>query len=183
MSAVARVAAPAPAPTPAARPAYLRLVPQRRSKARRAPFVAVVVGLLVAGLLTLLALNTVLAQDAFHLHELRVEGKQLADREQALLTEVEELQAPAAIVERATAEGMVPGGPPSFLHLPEGVVSGEGAPAPAVQPQLLGESAAESGAGAAAPDTPAGEQPAEQEANPRSASVRLRAAERLRDAA
>ncbi|MCU1692003.1 MAG: hypothetical protein JWM64_1094, partial [Frankiales bacterium] len=79
-AATARVPLTAPdaAPRPGrsarttSRAASLRLVPSRRSTPRRAPFVAVVVGLLAAGLLVLLVLNTVLAQDAFRLHALQV---------------------------------------------------------------------------------------------------------------
>ena len=145
MSAVARVrpaGTPTTSPAPVRTPLRLvpqrlvpqRLVVQRRSRARRAPFVAVVVSLLAAGLLCLLALNTVLAQDAFRLHELQVQGRQLADREQALLTSVEELQAPRAIAERAQGLGMVPGGPPAFLRLPDGAVLGAGGPAAAATP-------------------------------------------------
>ena len=58
--------------SPSARPAArqvpgLRLVPQRRSTAARAPFVATVVSLLVVGLLGLLVLNTVVNQQSFRL--------------------------------------------------------------------------------------------------------------------
>lgn len=112
----------------------LSLVPQRRKRPARAPFIAVVVALLASGLLGLLALNTVLAQDAFRLHELQAEGRVLADREQALLTAVEDLQAPSALAGRAIDLGMVPGGPPAFLRLPDGAVLGAGTPGVAPTP-------------------------------------------------
>ncbi|MCW2777009.1 MAG: Septum formation initiator [Frankiales bacterium] len=143
MTAVARVALPTTTPAPPAaavrtaaapRTGYLRLVPQRRTAARRAPFVAVVVGLLAAGLLGLLVLNTALAEDAFRLHSLQVQGKQLDDREQELSTTVEDLEAPRALAERAAALHMVPGGPPAFLSLPDGRISGLGAPGQAPTP-------------------------------------------------
>ncbi len=118
----------APAPSGPQRSGYLRLVPQRRSKAARTPFVVVVVALLGGGLLGLLALNTVLAQDAFRLHTLKTEGKQLAVREQVLRREVEGLRTPEALAARATAMGMVPAGPPAFLRLSDGAVIGEPVP-------------------------------------------------------
>ncbi|MBK5308059.1 MAG: hypothetical protein JJD92_15345 [Frankiaceae bacterium] len=127
---------------PAARPsarsaAYLRLVATRRSSAARAPFIAVVVGILAVGLLLLLLLNTVLAQDAFRLHSLQVQGRQLADQEQALQREVERLQSPASLANRAGALGMVPGGPPAFLRLADGKVIGAAVPGQAAPPPVV----------------------------------------------
>ncbi len=87
------------------------------------------VALLLAGLLGLLVLNTVLAQDAFRLHALQVEGRALADREQALQRQVSDLQSPHALAARATSLGMVPGGSPTFLRLSDGKVLGRSEPA------------------------------------------------------
>ena len=124
-----------PAAPGALRAASLRLVPQRRSSAAKAPFVVAVVVLLVGGLLGLLLLNTVVAQDAFRLHDLQKQGRVLGDREQALAKQVQALQAPGSISDRALALGMVPGGVPVFLRLPDGAVLGSvtapgSAPAP-----------------------------------------------------
>ncbi len=162
MSAAARAlvpatpAAPAPLPVKGAKAASLRLVPPRRSKVRRAPFLAVVLGLLAAGLLSLLALNTLLAQDAFTLHELQVQGKQLSDREQELQSAVDALQAPRAIADRAAGLGMVQGGPPAFLRLPDGALLGGGAAADAPGQVAEGSPAAgdqsSAPAGSTAPD-------------------------------
>ena len=107
---------------PATRP--LALVPRRRAQAPRAPFLVVVVGLLVTGLLGLLALNTVLAQDSFTAHELGQQNRELLAREQALRQEVEARTAPGALAAAAAAQGMVPGGPPQFLDLRGGGVVG-----------------------------------------------------------
>ena len=113
-----------PAAPGALRAASLRLVPQRRSSAAKAPFVVAVVVLLVGGLLGLLLLNTVVAQDAFRLHDLQKQGRVLGDREQALAKQVQALQAPGSISDRAIALGMVSGGVPVFLRLPDGAVLG-----------------------------------------------------------
>jgi hypothetical protein len=122
-------------PGPAGRStAYLRLVVTRRSHAARAPFVAAVVGILAVGLLALLLLNTVLAQDAFRLHVLQLQGRVLADQEQGLQRDVERLQSPQSLAARATALGMVPGGPPAFLYLADGKVLGSAQPGVAPAP-------------------------------------------------
>jgi hypothetical protein len=116
------------APIARRRPA-LELVAPARTDARRGPFAAVVVSLLVAGLLGLLVLNTVLAKGAFALHTLSQESRDLADREQTLSREVEALRSPQALAGKAAAMGMVPAGPPAFLELPSGKVSGVALPA------------------------------------------------------
>ncbi len=123
-----------PSPVKAPRERYLRLVAHRRSQAARTPFIAVVVLLLLGGLLGLLVLNTVLAQDAFRLHALQVEGRVLADREQALQRQVSDLQSPHALAARATSLGMVPGGSPAFLRLSDGKVLGQSEPTVATPP-------------------------------------------------
>jgi cell division protein FtsB len=122
------------------KPAYLRLVAARRSTAAKTPFVVVVVLILAAGLLALLALNTVLAQDAFRLHSLQSDGRVLADREQALQRQVADLQSPQSLAARATALGMVPGGPPAFLRLADGKVLG--APSAGEAPLVIAAPAA-----------------------------------------
>ena len=110
--------------TAARRRPALRLVAAVRTDAPRAPFVAVVVCLLVAGLLGLLVLNTVLAKDAFALHTITQDGRALADREQTLSREVEDLRSPQALAARAAELGMVQAGPPAFLRLPDGAILG-----------------------------------------------------------
>ena len=149
-------AAPAARPlrvgvTPVARrrPA-LELVATARRDAPRAPFVAVVVSILVAGLLGLLVLNTALAQDAFAVHTLSQDGRTLADREQSLSREVEALRSPQALAAKAAELGMVQAGPPAFLRLPDGAVLG--AAGPAVLPE--GEPAPDAGNDTTAADAP-----------------------------
>lgn len=136
MSAAAARATARPAPratprtprTAGQRVSHLRLVVARRSSAARAPFLAVVVLIMAIGMLGLLLLNTVLAQDAFRLHALQLQGRALADQEQALQREVDRLQSPQSLAARAAALGMVPGGPPAFLRLADGQVLGAAVP-------------------------------------------------------
>ena len=131
-AAVARALPRVPQKPAGKSPSYLRLVAARRSSAAKTPFVVMVVLILLTGLLGLLALNTVLAQDAFKLHALQVSSRVLADREQALQRQVADLQSPHSLASRATRLGMVPGGPPAFLRLADGKVLG--APAPGAAP-------------------------------------------------
>ena len=147
MSLAANLPRTAPELSPALRRrAAFAVVPGGETASPRAPFAFAVVALLVSGLIGLLVLNTVLGKEAFKLHALQVEGRQLADREQVLIREVESLRAPSALAEKAAAMGMVQAGPPAFLQLPDGKVLGapvpaeaslppEGAPAPAPQAQ------------------------------------------------
>lgn len=144
------------APVARRRPA-LELVAPARSDAPRAPFVAVVLSLLAGGLLGLLVLNTVLAQDAFALHTLTQQGRTLADEEQSLAREVEGLRAPQALAAAATDLGMVQAGPPAFLRLPDGAILG--AALPALAP---GETRTADGEVVPAPDAAPVEEPADE---------------------
>jgi hypothetical protein len=100
-------------------------VPQRRSQAAKTPFAVVLVVLLVGGLLGLLLLNTLVAQDSFTLHDLAAQSRELQLREQQLAGQLQAVQAPEQLATRATKLGMVPGGPPAFLRLPDGRVLGK----------------------------------------------------------
>ncbi len=149
----------APATVPVALPrrrTLLTVVPAGEPQPR-APFAFAVVALLVTGLIGLLVLNTVLAKDAFRLHALQVDGRELADTEQVLTREVESLRAPAALAEKAAAMGMVQAGPPAFLRLPDGAVLGS------AEPALLPEPAPEP---APAPEAQAAPEPLPQDAAP-----------------
>jgi hypothetical protein len=145
---------PAPTSVPSTR-GLLRLVPQRRSSAARTPFAVVLVVLLVGGLLGLLLLNTLVAQGSFELSRLSSESRALQQQEQQLAAEVQRLQAPAGLAQRADKLGMVPGGPPAFLRLSDGKVLGKATkgkrPAPAAQPKPSASTATS----AATPRTPA----------------------------
>lgn len=96
--------------------------PPRKS---RVPFALVVVLLIGSGLIGLLLLNTVLAQDAFALYQLRQKTAALSDQEQQLRQAVARAEAPAALASHAATLGMVPGGDPLFLRLPDGAVLGD----------------------------------------------------------
>ncbi len=103
--------------------------PKRADGPKRAPFVALVAGLLGAGLAALLMLNTAAAAD-------EVEGRQLAsdsadtqDQVTQLQIDIAAKQAPNALASKAAALGMVPDPNPVFLSIaPNGSVTVLGSP-------------------------------------------------------
>jgi cell division protein FtsB len=92
-------------------------VPSARPRPKRGAFVLLLVFLLVGGLLTLLALNTALAQDAFVVQDLQRQQAQLDDQEQQLQQQVATLESPETLAVKARSLGMQPGGRPHVLHL------------------------------------------------------------------
>lgn len=78
-----------------------------------------VVLLLCAGLVSLLGINTAVAEDAFRVHELRQQSRAAAERAEALEREVQALRAPDSLSARASALGLAPApaAPPVFLRV------------------------------------------------------------------
>lgn len=113
----------------------LTLVPPRPETAPIARFLVAVFVVLALGLLGLLFLNTVLAQDAYRAHDLQRSGLILGDQEQALLRQVDALNDAAALAARATALGMIPGKDPRFL-LADGQLLGAALPSGQPDPRL-----------------------------------------------
>lgn len=122
-------AAPATRPAGRARPtgrlARLSLVPPMATGTPRAPFVALVVALLVGGLGALLFLHTALAEDSFRLHDLKVRSALLDDQEQALEQDIELAAAPQRLSARARRLGMVRSENPAFVRLADGRILGK----------------------------------------------------------
>ena len=145
MSATARVTAvpqqrqPLNDERPAELSLPLRLLQAPRSQAPRKPYVLLLSGLLTAGLLGSLLLNTVNSQNSFVIYDLRGDVKKLNQEEQALIQQVAEQESPIALTHRARALGMVPSASPVFLRLSDGKILGvpraaKAAPKPAAKP-------------------------------------------------
>ena len=81
-----------------------------------ATFLSAVAGI---GLLILLAVNILLAQDAFTLSELKAEAKVVADQREAINRQIEASSSPEALAAKARALGMRPSDSPVFLNLDE----------------------------------------------------------------
>jgi hypothetical protein len=129
-------AAPPPAPTPdhtppAAPPPRLVVVSPRRSTASRLPFLILVGAIMVVGLVGVLLLHMLAAQDAYRASHLQNRLTNLTDAEQRLSRIVESDSAPAALRQRAKTLGMVPATISGFHKLRDGRTVGLQAP---VQP-------------------------------------------------
>ncbi len=131
-----------PRPTP--RP-ELRLVPGITARPRRqapsvfrhkrAPFVLLVVALLVGTTLGLLVLNTVIAVDSLKATQLRAENAQRAEDLQRLQQQVVSGGTPAEVARAAVEAGLVPAGPAAYLVIdPDGSAVLRGTPKPATAP-------------------------------------------------
>ena len=82
-------------------------------------FVSVVGGI---GLMLLLLINTLLAQDAFELTSLKQEAKLVSDQREAIARQIDKLSSPEALAKSATALGMKPSENPTFLSLDQTVI-------------------------------------------------------------
>ena len=98
---------------------FLKLVPNVSEGVQAthryfATFLSAVTGV---GLLVLLAINILLAQDAFTLSELKAEAKAVADQREAINRQIESVSSPEALAAQAQALGMRPSQSPVFLNL------------------------------------------------------------------
>ena len=82
-------------------------------------FVSVVGGI---GLMLLLLINTLLAQDAFELTNLKLEAKLVSDEREAIARQIDKISSPEALANSATALGMKPSENPTFLSLDKTVI-------------------------------------------------------------
>jgi cell division protein FtsB len=109
--------------------ARLRVVPRRRPRARRVPFLVALTAILVGGVVGLLLFNTSLQQASFAASALQEQADTLTSREQALTMELDKLRDPQRVAAQAQRMGMVPAANPAFLNLSDGSISGVAAPA------------------------------------------------------
>lgn len=109
--------------------ARLTVVPARRVRAAKVPFVTLVTVLLLGGVVGLLLFNTQMQQASFAATALESQADNLAARQQTLSMEIERLRDPQTIAQRATKLGMVVPAAPAFLDLDSGEVTGDPAPA------------------------------------------------------
>ncbi len=109
--------------------ARLTVVPRAQTAAPRAPFVAVVVALLLAGVVGLLMFNTSMQQSSFAAADLEQKDARLRAQRQELQMDLDRLRDPQRVAEKAQSLGMVPMLTPAFLELSDGSVVGKPAPA------------------------------------------------------
>jgi hypothetical protein len=99
--------------------AILKIVPQATegAQATQKYFAKFLTLVAVLGFLALLGVNTLLAQDAFVLSELKLESKMIADQREAISRKMEMYSSPQALANQAAALGMSPSEDPTFLNL------------------------------------------------------------------
>jgi len=96
-----------------------------KGKASNRTFAFILCGMLVAGMLMLLAINTMAAQASFQKHELQIElSHKTADR-QRLEGEVARAESPEHLLIMANRMGMVPAATPVFLRLSDHKILGK----------------------------------------------------------
>jgi hypothetical protein len=117
----------APEQVPARPP--LRAAPPVPVSAPRAPFVALVLVVVVAGVLGILVLNTKINENAFRLSYLQSKQANLDQQEQRLNEQLASQEAPNNLAAEAAKLGLVPAGTPAFIRLPDGRVLGVPQPA------------------------------------------------------
>ena len=102
----------------------LKLVPDISSgkQADRKFFAKFVTVVGVIGLMFLLLINTLLAQDAFELTSLKLEAKLVSDEREAIARQMDKLSSPDALARAATELGMKPSETPTFLSLDKPVM-------------------------------------------------------------
>lgn len=116
-----------PAATPDPRP--LRVAPPLPVLVPRAPFIALVLVLVVGGVLGILVLNTKINENAFRLHDLREKQADLDQRQQDLEQRLADYESPNNLAAAACKLGLVSAGAPAFIRLPDGRVIGVPQPA------------------------------------------------------
>ena len=175
------------APRTAARPPRavpsrpeLRLVPDATPRprgrvrsglgSRRAPFVLLVVALLVGTTLGLLILNTAIAVDSLKATQLRAANAERDQLVQRLQQQVVSGGTPEQVASAAVAAGLVPAGPAAFLVIAadgSSTLRGTPEPAKAPPPPVTPSSAGQSpGAQSPAAQSPAAQSPAARPATP-----------------
>lgn len=112
--------------TPA--PPRLRVAPPRPVSAPRAPFVAVVIALVLAGVFGILVINTKTNENTFQLSRLQSQQSVLDNQQQELDREIAERTNPGNLDAAARILGLVKSDQLTYITLPNGDVIGMAKP-------------------------------------------------------
>ena len=102
----------------------LRVAPPAPINAPRAPFIALVVAVVVAGVLGILLINTKTAENAFELDTLQDRQGDLNARQQALENQIAANNMPGSLDAAARRLGLVKADSPAYIRLPDGKIFG-----------------------------------------------------------
>ncbi|MEV8516642.1 hypothetical protein [Dactylosporangium sp. NPDC051484] len=100
--------------------ARLRVAPPVPVSAPRAPFVALVLVLVLTGVVGILVLNTRIAENAFKLDALKSKQSTLDRDEERVRSDLANKESPVTLASRAKQLGLVPSRTPMLLVLPDG---------------------------------------------------------------
>jgi hypothetical protein len=141
----------------------LRVAPPAPISAPRAPFIAGVIALVVAGVLGILLINTKTNENSFEISRLREQKTALDTRQQQLENQLAVYDSTGNLSAAAKRLGLVKADTPAYIRLPDGKVIGvprPGAGQPAVTAQdaadAAGTSPNKAGTTPVQPNTPAG---------------------------
>jgi hypothetical protein len=121
-------AAPGGAPRARKVVPWLRVAPPLPVAVPRAPFIALILVVVVGGVLGILVVNTKINENAFRLSELREQQAALDVQEQQLKQEIARAEAPGNLTAAASKLGLVKGTPVQ-IRLPDGRLTGMMTPA------------------------------------------------------
>jgi hypothetical protein len=120
----------------------LRVAPPVPVSAPRAPFVALVLVVVVTGVLGILVLNTKITENAFQLAHMQRQQDGLNEQEQQLDQKLADDRSPTNVAAKGRALGLVSVGQPAYLTLPNGTQIGVPQPALGV-PDAVGQQASQ----------------------------------------
>jgi hypothetical protein len=134
----------------------LRVAPPAPISAPRAPFIAVVIALVVAGVFGILLINTKTNENAFEISKLQDQQTDLNNQQQNLQNQIAGYESTGNLDAAARRLGLVKAGTPAYIRLPDGKIigvpkPGQGPPAVTAQDPLTSPKASGS-ASAADPD-------------------------------
>ncbi|WP_173054249.1 hypothetical protein [Phytohabitans houttuyneae] len=107
---------------------WLRVAPPLPVVVPRAPFIALILVVVVGGVLGILVVNTKINENAFRLSELREQQASLDVQEQQLKQEIARAEDPGNLTAAARKQGLVQGRPVQ-IQLPDGRLTGMMVPA------------------------------------------------------
>jgi cell division protein FtsB len=127
---------------------WLKVAPPMPVSVPRAPFILLLLFVVVGGVLGILLVNTKVNENAFQLKDLERQQAALDRQEQDLKKQIAEYEAPNNLAAQARRLGLVPADSPAFIRLPDGRVIGVPRPAGGQPSIASGADASAAGAGA-----------------------------------
>jgi cell division protein FtsB len=108
---------------------WLKVAPPMPVSVPRAPFILLLLFVVVGGVLGILLVNTKINENAFQLKDLQRQQAALDRQEQDLHKKIADYESPNNLAAAARRLGLVPAGSPAFIRLPDGRVIGVPRPA------------------------------------------------------